>query len=257
MPPPARRRSDAVPDPAQTRRSRPPGRQRSVHSLEAIIDAAVALLDEAGEPALTFRALAARLGGGVGSVYWYVSSKDELLDRATDAVLGEVLTATETLSRRRDPIMNLRALGLALFTAMESHPWLAAYLLRDVGMQPNSLRLYERFGQQLLRLELTTRQRFHAVSAIVHYVVGVGAEMGSQALDRAAEVTHEERAGYLVSAAEQWRELDPEEFPFVHEVVREFEMHQDTAQFVAGLDLLLAGLRVQSGVASGGRPTRA
>ncbi len=63
-------------------------RQRASHSMEAVLTEAVALLDEAGEPALTFRALAARLGGGVASIYWYVANKDELLDRASDHVLA-------------------------------------------------------------------------------------------------------------------------------------------------------------------------
>ncbi len=50
--------------------------RRASHSLESVVSEAVALLDEAGESALTFRALAARLGGGVGSIYWYVSGKE-------------------------------------------------------------------------------------------------------------------------------------------------------------------------------------
>ena len=56
-------------------------RRRASHSLDSVLTEAVALLDESGEQALTFRALAARLGGGVASIYWYVSSRDELLDR--------------------------------------------------------------------------------------------------------------------------------------------------------------------------------
>src|SRR6478752_5690014 len=73
------------------------GRQRASHSLDAVVTEAVALLDEAGEPALTFRALAARLGTGVGSIYWYVSSKDELLDRAADHVMGDVLRTVDPI----------------------------------------------------------------------------------------------------------------------------------------------------------------
>lgn len=257
MPPSRRRPPPGVRAPADSRAragdegarrgpGRPRGRQRAAHSLEAILQAAVELLDEAGESALTFRALAARLGGGVGSVYWYVSNKDELLDRATDLVMGGVLAQTEVLAGD-DPIATLRDLALALFAAMEAHPWLAAYLLRDVGMQPNSIRLYERFGQELLRLDLTRRQRFHAVSAIVNYVVGVGAEMG-HAPDR-VEVDADgaiDREAYLAAAVQEWRELDETEFPFVHEVAAEFEQHEDREQFVAGLDLMLAGLRLQT-----------
>jgi hypothetical protein len=36
--------------------------------MDAVVSEAVVLLDEAGEAALTFRALAARLGGGVASI---------------------------------------------------------------------------------------------------------------------------------------------------------------------------------------------
>ena len=57
-----------------SRTDRSPRARRASHSLEAVVAEAVALLDEAGEQALTFRALAARLGGGVASIYWYVSS---------------------------------------------------------------------------------------------------------------------------------------------------------------------------------------
>ena len=242
--PPARRQ------PAEDSRrgpGRPRGRARSAHSLEAIVDAAVALLDEAGEGALTFRALAARLGGGVGSIYWYVSSKEELLDRATDAVMAGLLERTNSLARGRDPIKNLRSLGLALFGEMEAHPWLAAYLMRDTAIQPNSIAVYEAFGQQVMRLKLTKRQSFHAVSAIINYVVGVGADMG-QAPDRAGiePMTNADRLAFLRESADQWRAKDPAEFPFLHLVAGEFEKHQDEDQFAAGLDLLLAGLRLQA-----------
>lgn len=217
-------------------------------SLESILEASVVLLDEAGEGALTFRSLAARLDAGVGSIYWYVSSKDELLDRATDAVMAGVLADTESIPAGEDPIANLRALGVTLYGAMEAHPWVAAFLMRDVAIQPHSIALYERFGQQAQRLPLTRIQRFHAVSAIVSYVVGVGAEMG-QAPDRSAvpAETLEDREAYLADAANQWLAMDPEKFPFLHEVAQEFASHQDEDQFVAGLDLLLAGLSLQAG----------
>lgn len=233
--------------------------------MEAILEAAVALLDEAGEQALTFRALALRLGGGVGSVYWYVSSKEELLDRATDAVMGGLLAQTDSLVAGERPmhgtrtgkaaaaevtaaIRTLRKLSIALFGAMEDHPWLAAYLMRDISIQANSLRIYERFGQQVLRLSLPAKESFHAVSAIINYVVGVGAEMG-QAPERAGGtlLTEADREEFLGESADIWRATDPAEFPFLHAVADEFAGHEDVAQFTSGLDLLLAGLRQQAG----------
>src|SRR4051794_5519338 len=94
------------------------GRRRVSHSMESVLTEAVALLDEAGAPALTFRALAQRLGGGVASIYWYVASKDELLDRATDHVIGGVLADVEKIPVGDDPIDDLRTMALTLFDAI-------------------------------------------------------------------------------------------------------------------------------------------
>jgi AcrR family transcriptional regulator len=201
--------------------------------MEAVMTEAVALLDEAGEPALTFRALATRLGTGVGSIYWYVSGKD-------------VLAATDRLPASDDPIDGMRAIAIVLFEAIADRPWLGDYFMRDTGVQPNGLKLYDRLGQQVLRLDLTRRERFHAVSAVIGYVVGIAADLGQQPPEQvlAGEIS---RDAYLAQWAEQWRALDPAEFPYMHEVADEFEGHDDAEQFRAGLDLLLAGLRLQAG----------
>ncbi|SHN27795.1 transcriptional regulator, TetR family [Actinacidiphila paucisporea] len=222
------------------------GRRRVSHSMESVLTEAVALLDEAGAPALTFRALAQRLGGGVASIYWYVASKDELLDRAADHVIGGVLADIEKLPVGDDPIDDLRTMALTLFDAIVDRPWLGAYFMRNTDVQGNSLLLYEKLGRQTLRLDLDARQRFHAVSAIVGVVVGSAVDMGQEppqeVLDGAVD-----REEYLGRFAQRWRELDPEEFPFVHEIVDEFDGHDDVDQFRSALELTLTGLRLQAG----------
>jgi len=220
-------------------------RRRASHSLEAVLSEAVALLDEAGEPALTFRALAARLGGGVGSIYWYVAGKDELLDRAADHVMGDVLRATDDVIGLDDPIAELRAVAVTLFDAVERRPWLAAYFMTNTDVQPNTMRMYERLGRPLLRLDLTARQRFHAASAVVGFVIGTAADLGQQPPPEVVDGSIG-RDEYIGRFAEDWRRLDPDEFPFVHEIVDEFARHDDTEQFRAGLDLILEGLRRQA-----------
>jgi AcrR family transcriptional regulator len=214
--------------------------------MESVMTEAVALLDEAGEPALTFRALASRLGTGVGSIYWYVASKDELLDRAADHVMADVLVAVEGGPAEADPIAGMRRIAIALFDAVADRPWLGAYFMRDTGSQPNALKVYELIGQQALRLDLSRRERFHAVSAVVGYVVGIAADLGQQPPQEVVDGT-ESRDHYLELWADQWRALDAAEFPFLHEIADEFAGHDDAEQFRAGLDLLLAGLRLQAG----------
>ncbi|SEQ81868.1 TetR/AcrR family transcriptional regulator [Microlunatus flavus] len=242
----------SVDRPTTTRRpgaaeARGRGRQRASHSLDTVLGEAIAILDESGEPALTFRALAARLGGGVASIYWYVSSRDELLERVTEEVMGRVLAASEPLTRGPDPIANVRALALALFDEFVRRPWFGQFMLRNNGLQPNSMLMFDRLGQQLMKLEhLTPRQRFHAVSSIVSYVVGVAVDLAEPPPKEFLE-SGMEPAEFLAMYADRWRALDGREYPFAHHVAEEFATHDDLDVFRSGLDLLLAGLRLQAG----------
>lgn len=214
--------------------------------MEAVLTAAVALLDEAGPGALTFRALATRLGGGVGSIYWYVASRDELLDRATDHAVGQILAEVEAQASSDDPIDDLRVIAVMVFDAIVARPWLGAYFMRNSLLQPNTLRLYDLLGRPVLRLELTPRQRFHAASAVVGFTVGTAADLGQEPPQEILDgkVGRDE---YLARFADMWRALDADEYPYVHEIADEFAHHNDADQFRAGLDLLLAGLRHQAG----------
>lgn len=225
-------------------------RRRSSHSLDAVLTEAIALLDESGESALTFRALAARLGGGVASIYWYVANKDELLDRAADRVVADVLVGTEGFITGPDPIDDIRSIAVTLFDAIVDRPWLAAYFLRDTGVQENSLALYERIGERAMRLDLTPRECFHAVSAVIGYVIGIAADLGQKPTQQMVD-DEVDRDDYLHDQADLWRARDAEDFPFLHHIADEFDGHDDRDQFRAGLDLLLAGLRLQ---ADGVRP---
>jgi AcrR family transcriptional regulator len=210
-----------------------------------VVAGAVAILDESGAQGLTIRALAARLGGGVASVYWYVSGREELLDLAADAVLGGVLVAVADIGDD-DPIDNLRTIGVTMFDAIVDRPWLGAYVLRDTAVQTHSLQLYELIGEQVMRLDLTPRQSFHATSAVVGFVIGTAADMGQEppASVVSGELSKEQ---YMAAATAQWRALDEAEFPYIHHIIDEFDGHDDRDQFVGGLDLLLAGLRLQAG----------
>jgi AcrR family transcriptional regulator len=226
---------------------RPRGRQRASHSLDTVLREAIAILDESGEPALTFRALASRLGGGVGSIYWYVGSRDELLELATEEVMGRVVADSEPLTHGPDPIANVRAIALALFDEFVRRPWFGQFMLRNNGMQPNSMAMFERLGQQLMRLDLTPRQQFHAVSSIVSYVVGVAIDLAEPPPKEFLESGMAPDA-FLAMLGDRWRALDPDRFPFAHRVAGEMATHDDIDVFRSGLDLLLDGLRLQAGL---------
>ena len=54
-----------------------------------VVEAAVALLDEVGLEALTLRRVATRLGVQAPALYWYVKSKQDLLDQIATAIAAE------------------------------------------------------------------------------------------------------------------------------------------------------------------------
>jgi AcrR family transcriptional regulator len=63
---------------------------RSALSLDRVVAAAVQLADREGLDRLSMRRLGAQLGVEAMSLYHYVGSKDELLDRMLEQVIGEI-----------------------------------------------------------------------------------------------------------------------------------------------------------------------
>ena len=55
-----------------------------------IVQTALELIDEEGLDALSMRRLGRRLHAGATTLYWYVSSKDQLLDLVVDEIFGEL-----------------------------------------------------------------------------------------------------------------------------------------------------------------------
>ena len=77
------------PPPWQRLPDRQARRRREPISRDAIVAAAVRLLDREGLAALSMRRLADELGAGAASLYWHVGSKDGLLDLVLDEIIGE------------------------------------------------------------------------------------------------------------------------------------------------------------------------
>src|SRR5215471_21083860 len=65
-------------------------RRRAPLSRDAIVDAALGILDADGVDALTIRRLGQELGTGAATLYWHISGKDELGELVYDRIMGEV-----------------------------------------------------------------------------------------------------------------------------------------------------------------------
>ena len=197
--------------------------------------AAVELLDTAGESGLTFRALSARLRTGPGAIYWHVANKSELLSAATDAVL----TGATTVDGAGDtPEDKIRALALGLFDAIDDHPWLATQLSHG-PWKSVTLQIFERIGQQVQALGVPAAARFTSASALMIYILGAA---GQNSANARMHQPGTDRAEVLEAESALWEKLDPAGYPFLHDVATQLREHDDRAQFVAGVDLILAGI---------------
>ncbi|MFT4306766.1 MAG: TetR/AcrR family transcriptional regulator C-terminal domain-containing protein [Microbacterium sp.] len=206
---------------------------------EAVVAAAIGILDESGEPGLTFRLLAERLRSGSGAIHWHVANRDELLDFACDAILAEVETAAAP--KAGDELDAIRMLALSLFDTLDRHPWIGAHLPGSPGL-PNKLRVLDRIGGLLRSFGVPAARQFSVATAIFTYVLGVAAQMTRNAQAAAPERTRDE---WLAEQSTRWAELAPETYPFLHAAAPKLREHDDREQFTTGLDLLLTGIRAE------------
>ncbi|MDH5149053.1 TetR/AcrR family transcriptional regulator [Brevibacterium casei] len=233
--------------------SRSGGRRPKGDSLSraAIVAAAVDLLDEAGESGLTVRALAARLNTGPGSIYWHVGDRSGLLELACDSVLAEAVPGTSADGPLggvdAEGSSAIRAVGLGLYDALDAHTW-AGSLLPRMASVPSLLRALDRIGTALTDMGVPEERQFHSATAVLNYVIGVAGQMSRNA-EAAGEGSNQ--AEWLDARASEWERTDPEEYPFLHRIAGDFRDHDDREQFVAGLDLIIAGIVATTSEADG------
>ena len=138
-------------------------------SKEIIVDAAMAIVDESGMPAMTTRAIAKRLDVGQASLYNHISSRDELLDLLNARVLAGVdLSAldhpdwTEAVYRGT----------LAFLAALQRHPNMMGVLATRPARTDPSLTYYERMHERLRGAGLSAQDSARFLFAIDDYCIG-------------------------------------------------------------------------------------
>ncbi|WP_128804260.1 MULTISPECIES: TetR family transcriptional regulator [unclassified Streptomyces] len=210
-------------------------RRTDALSKERIIETAIEILDTEGESALTFRALAARLATGSGAIYWHVANKDELLAAAASDVIARVVTDVAGGTESREAI---RSIALGVYDAIDAHPWVGTQLSRE-PWQFAVLRIFEAVGGQLQVLGVPEPAQFNCASALVNYVLGLA---GHRAAAARLLAPGTDRTAFLATAAARWAQLDPAQYPFMRQVAAQLPGHDDREQFLAGIDLILAGI---------------
>ena len=212
--------------------------QRREESLsrDRIIEASIALLDSSGESGLTFRALSERLATGAGAIYWHIANKSDLLAAAGDAVVAHTMNDIVVTT----PEATIRAVALGFFDVIDAHPWVGSALTSSPELSP-IVRILEPLGQQIRALGVPDRQEWAAVGALMAYILGVSRQ--NAANGEFARMRNLDRSDFLEAVSTAWSQLDPKEYPFARSVARKLRDHDDRADFLAGIDLILTGIK--------------
>lgn len=199
------------------------------------MQAAIGILDDEGEEALTFRALATVLATGPGAIYHRLSNKQEILAAAAAELVGAAVTWPRSTD---DSEASIRALMLYLFDVIDEHPWIGAQLSRE-PWQAALLEMFENIGKLLVSLGVPERRQFVATTSLVNFVLGVAGQYAAAArLSRDAE-----RSSLLRNVANDLRsEANATSHPFAHRMAGQLAGHDDREQFAEGVDLLLIGI---------------
>src|SRR3954469_17134201 len=217
---------------------------RETLSREQIVRTAMAILDAEGVPGLSMRQLGTRLAAGATSLYWYVDTKDDLIDLLIDEVWGEIDVPDPELAGWRNGTM---LFAHSLRSAVLRHPWLPEVMYTRPSIGPNAMALGERglvlFGAAGF---VTPHEVDLAMGSVMSYVLGtVSAEVATREMVRKSGRSEESWVSEMLEQAQSVAT----EYPQMQESVRRrtsVDLHGElTENFVFGLDALLDGLQAR------------
>src|ERR1700691_166177 len=146
---------------------------KSPLSVDAIVDAALAILKSDGLEAVTMRRVAAALDTGAASLYVYVAGREGLQLAMLDRVTAEVTLETPDPSRWR---AQLHGLLSRMHTTLVAYPGIAAMTLAYPPMTDSVLPVTENLLGILLAGGIEPQDAAWACDLFVLLVTGVASE---------------------------------------------------------------------------------
>jgi AcrR family transcriptional regulator len=136
---------------------------------EQIVRAAIDLLDVEGVDGLSMRQLGSRLGSAATTIYWHVSSKDELIVLAADALWAEVdLPDLDTVDWRTAAT----TMATGLYEMITRHPWLVSAMSSHLLYGPGKARHDDHLLAVYEAAGFTGRDAAEATKVVFTFVLG-------------------------------------------------------------------------------------
>lgn len=206
---------------------RGPGRP-SVVEPDAIIDAAMAMIERDGLEGFSMRSLAKGLGVWPTTLYNHFENKDAVLDEVADRFLGSVPLPSSTDVPWEDWLEDF---ATAVHATWVAHPRLLAVVMTRPGRGESIAVILDRFLGVLRAAGFPAEEAHSAWHAIQNHLFGEVyqvAEWGTEAAAGPGPVGMADR--------------DPRDFPVLADWGRALEACDRDEQFRIGLHIIIRGL---------------
>lgn len=236
-----------MPRPAQEKASS----KRTPITTELLVDTAIDLIEADGLEALSMRRLADRFGIQAASVYWYVASKEHMLDLVVDRLLGLafenvfVQNVQQRGTEGESPEQTLRRMAVAYRSFLLAHPDSAKVISSRLVVGPNLALLIEPLLALFEGLGRDRREAVHASYVVLVYVQGFVLHETAPLSIVTLNPT-DERGSTLKQMETALAGLAPESFPRTTAAAADLAKPDLPARFAFGLDALLSGLTSHS-----------
>ncbi|MFD7664250.1 TetR/AcrR family transcriptional regulator C-terminal domain-containing protein [Streptomyces sp. NPDC059788] len=198
-------------------------------SRERVLDAALALIDRDGLPALSMRRLGAELGVEAMTLYHYVPNKDALLDGLVERVFESAAPLTADGGRWQAALEEYAG---SLRDTLLRHPGVLPLAMSRPAVTPQTLGTVEHGLRMLRDAGFPLGRALDVLNALTVFVIGHTAVEAATA--RADAPGAPGSTAYLA-------QLDVERFPLLVEAGRGGHGADDAARFRYAVRALLAG----------------
>jgi AcrR family transcriptional regulator len=218
---------------------RPPRRrERAKEPLtrDAIVTAAIRVLDAEGLDAVTVRRLGEELGTGSATLYWHLANKDELFELVYDRIMGEIELPEPDPQRWQE---QLREFAREAFRVLRSHRDAVRLSLGRVPVGPSMLRIIE-WSLGLLRgAGVPDQIAAYFGDLFGRYLDASVLEETMAALPGDPAASEDSRMAML---RDYFGGLPPDRFPNIVALTGALFTGDADERFELGLDILLRGL---------------
>jgi AcrR family transcriptional regulator len=200
---------------------------------EMIVDQAMELADTIGSDALTMRKLADAIGTAPMTIYYYLSSKDLLIDEMVERVFSEI--EIPPMDQEWKPALRSRCQSAR--RVLNRHFWAAPLMESRSSPGLANMRHHDAVIGCLRRGGFPIALAAHAYAVLDSYIYGFAFEETT--------IPEANRDGFTSAVETIARHIDATEYPYLIEMAREHVLkpgYTFGASFDFGLDLILDGL---------------